>query len=196
MDNQQAERMRVLWKSGRDKLRSFFVHLSEVREEIGDDALPAWCMNELGIGLSVIARMTATLSAVDGELAKAELAKATKAEKERRAAERVRQKARKQQGKAMTTCERTSMTNNIIDIEILRDRRILNEIEANQACWEQVHLGMVEVMCQSKLHDISLTSATLRALLDVLEASGLDRRSAKQSIDRSLSAFVEQQVAP
>ena len=88
------------------------------------------------------------------------------------------------------------MKSNIIDIEMFRVRRTLNEIEADQACWEQVRLRMGEVMCQSKLHDISLTSATLRALLDVLEASGLDRRSAKQSIARSLSAFVEQQVAP
>lgn len=93
MDNQQAERMRVLWKSGRDKLRSFFAHLTEVRQEIGDDALPAWCMEELHIGLSVIARMTATLGAVDEELAKAEFSKAQKAEKERRSAERANQVA-------------------------------------------------------------------------------------------------------
>jgi hypothetical protein len=84
---QQSERLRALWKSGRDKYRSFFVVLEEVRKEIGDDALPAWCRNELYIGLSVITQIAAVLGKVDEVTAKADLAAANKAEKEQKEAE-------------------------------------------------------------------------------------------------------------
>jgi flagellar biosynthesis GTPase FlhF len=86
MDNQTAERLRALWKSGRDKYTSFFSVLGEVRTEIGDEALAHWCLEELHVGITEIKTMAAVLSKSDAQRAKAELAAASKAENERRAA--------------------------------------------------------------------------------------------------------------
>jgi ATPase subunit of ABC transporter with duplicated ATPase domains len=68
MQEQQAERLRVLWKSGRDKYNSFFAVLEEVRAEIGDEALPKWCVDNLQIGLSVITETRKVLLRVDAEI--------------------------------------------------------------------------------------------------------------------------------
>jgi hypothetical protein len=86
MDEQKTERLRALWKSGRDKYRSFFAVLNEVCQEIGDEALPAWCRTELFIGLSVITQIANVLGKIDEQVVKAELAAANKVEKEERAA--------------------------------------------------------------------------------------------------------------
>jgi hypothetical protein len=85
MDEQQQERLRALWKSGRDKYRSFFAVLEQVRHEIGNDALPKYCVEELGIGLSVITLATNILNGIDAKIAKSELVTANALEKERRA---------------------------------------------------------------------------------------------------------------
>jgi hypothetical protein len=85
----RAERMRVLWKSGRDKYRSFFAVLDEVRGEIGSAKLPAWCVSELHIGLSVIMKATALLTQLDQERIKTDNAAALAAEREQRAAKQA-----------------------------------------------------------------------------------------------------------
>jgi hypothetical protein len=85
MDNkQQADRLKALWKSGRDKYRSFFVVLNEVRQEIGDEALASWCFDELSIGFSVITKTADILNnKIDTAKIKADLAAASRAEKPR-----------------------------------------------------------------------------------------------------------------
>jgi hypothetical protein len=79
----------------------------------------------------------------------------------------------------------------IIDFEAAKDRRTEREIDADQAQWEDLHLGLVGLICKSGRSTIAVTPDTLRALLDVLEASGLSRQEAKAFIARSLNAFRE-----
>ena len=81
MDNQQIERLLALWKSGRDKYRSFFAVLEEVRQEIGNDALPAWCRMNLQIGLSVITKARCLLTETDADIVKQNLAATLAAER-------------------------------------------------------------------------------------------------------------------
>jgi regulator of replication initiation timing/molybdopterin converting factor small subunit len=75
---EQAERLRALWKSGRDKYVSFFAVLSEVKREVGDDKLSDWCFYELRIPLPVIVRAHGLLTEADAARVKADLAAATK----------------------------------------------------------------------------------------------------------------------
>jgi len=78
---QQAERLQALWKSGRDKYLSFFTVLEEVRQEIGSDALPRWCAENLRIGLSVIIKHRKLLQDVDAEIVRRNTAAAVAADK-------------------------------------------------------------------------------------------------------------------
>lgn len=84
----QAERLRVLWKSGRDKYVSFFAVLNEVRKEIGDEALPNWCFDNLRIGITTITKAKGLLIETDREIVKGDLAAANKAHHEQAAAAR------------------------------------------------------------------------------------------------------------
>jgi hypothetical protein len=77
---EQVQRLRALWKSGRDKYRSFFAVLNEVRMEIGDDALKDWCFDRLRIAFSAINVTANILGDVDGKIARASL-KAARARK-------------------------------------------------------------------------------------------------------------------
>lgn len=86
-EQQQADRLRALWKSARDKYASFFTTLNEVRGEVGDDALPTWCIHNLGIGISVILNVSEALTKTDREVVRAKLAAANKAENEAKAKE-------------------------------------------------------------------------------------------------------------
>ncbi len=79
--DQQADRLKALWKSGRDKYSSFFAVLEEVRQVIGDAALASWCYNELRIGLSVITTTKDILRKADAARVKSELAAAKAAAK-------------------------------------------------------------------------------------------------------------------
>jgi hypothetical protein len=81
MDNQEPERLLALWKSGRDKYRSFFAVLVDVKREIGIDALPAWCRDNLRISLSIIENAIDLLAEIDAKTAKEHLAGAKAAEK-------------------------------------------------------------------------------------------------------------------
>lgn len=81
MDMQQADRLKALWKSGREKYLSFYAVLEEVRKEIGNEALPAWCRDNLQIGISVIAANRGLLTKVDADIVKTNLAAAMLYEK-------------------------------------------------------------------------------------------------------------------
>jgi hypothetical protein len=70
----QAQRLRALWKSGRDKYASFFVVLDEVRAEIGNDALADWCFDNLRIGISVIRQTRKVLRETDAAIVERNLA--------------------------------------------------------------------------------------------------------------------------
>ena len=83
---QEAERLRALWKSGRDKYASFFHVFSDVRKEVGDANLADWCYRELRISLDIVLMAGKTLTKIDGERVKAEFAAANKVENEKRAA--------------------------------------------------------------------------------------------------------------
>jgi hypothetical protein len=98
-----AQRLTALWKSGRDKYRSFFTVLNEVRREIGDDALGDWCRNELRIGLSVILDVRKLLNKTDSEVVRAELATANKAEREKAKLERIAKEQLKRNLRAKTS---------------------------------------------------------------------------------------------
>jgi hypothetical protein len=91
-DEQRAERLRALWKSGRDKYVSFFAVLDEVRREVGDEALPNWCIDNLRIGLAVIASTKKILIKADADIVKRNFAAAAVAEKAQAYA--VREEAR------------------------------------------------------------------------------------------------------
>lgn len=78
----------------------------------------------------------------------------------------------------------------VVDFEAAKDRRDTEEIDRDQAHWEAVNQRLFEVMMTSDLSWSSLASATLRALLDALEARyDMPRLDAKKSISSSLNAF-------
>jgi hypothetical protein len=79
---QQAQRLKVFWKSGRDKYRSFFYELAEVKKVIGARALPNWCRQYLRMDLKIIMMMSGLLTDVDAKNVKAEFADAIAARKE------------------------------------------------------------------------------------------------------------------
>jgi hypothetical protein len=81
MENQHTARLKALWKSGRDKYRSFYTVLGDVRKEIGDEALAEFCLKELQIGLSVITNTANVLIRVDSEAVRTELAEANRIER-------------------------------------------------------------------------------------------------------------------
>src|ERR1700730_8849449 len=81
MDPDRINRMRTLWKKGRNMYASFFTELGEVRKEIGDEALAHWCAAELYIGLSVINDSAKLLLKGDAQRVRDDLARAKAAEK-------------------------------------------------------------------------------------------------------------------
>lgn len=80
----------------------------------------------------------------------------------------------------------------IIKFDALKDRRKKSEILADQAKWEALDRQVYELIVRHQdLSDTAITSATLSALLDALEAGGLSRSEAKVFIAKSLRAFGE-----
>jgi hypothetical protein len=78
----QVDRMRALWKSGRDKFASFYTALHEVRKEVGDAELPSWCIRNLGVGMSIIVRTAGILRETDAEQVEQEFKAAQKHERQ------------------------------------------------------------------------------------------------------------------
>jgi hypothetical protein len=77
-----AQRLRVLWKSGRDKYQSFFYELAEVQKQVGKRSLPKWCRENLGMHLHIVMAMAGMLTKADKAGVKAEFAGAIEAEKQ------------------------------------------------------------------------------------------------------------------
>lgn len=140
--NQQTDRLRALWKSGRDKYRSFFTVLNEVRAEIGNDALPAYCRDELSIGLTVITSMTSVLGKMDETAVKADLVAANTAKNEQRAAEINNAK----QVKLVATRQRER------DAEVHRKTMIDEKLETFKA---EVELKKVQTRERERLHRLN-----------------------------------------
>lgn len=105
---------RVLWTKGQNMFSAFFAEIEEVRKQIGDHAeFARWCIYELHIPLTAISRVTSVLQIVDGEIVKANLAEAKKAEelqkrreREQREAYAAAERARKEQEKADAAAEK------------------------------------------------------------------------------------------
>jgi hypothetical protein len=83
------------------------------------------------------------------------------------------------------------MSTNIINIETLKERRTHAVIDADEAHWNAFRDDLVERMVTSRRPDNFLVGATLRALLDVIEAGGKNRVDAKMLIARVLNVFEE-----
>ena len=64
------------------------------------------------------------------------------------------------------------MPDDPIDFEAFKERRDLAEIDADEAHWWAVVDQLIAVLWKSELSNIGITSATLRALLETLEAGG------------------------
>jgi hypothetical protein len=92
-DEQLADRIRVCWKSGRDKYQSMFAMLDQVRKRIGDEELPRWCMDKLHISFSIILEVMKVLNRFDKARTKADFAKAKQAEKDQRDANKKQRRA-------------------------------------------------------------------------------------------------------
>ena len=90
-----------------------------------------------------------------------------------------------------------------IDFQQARRRRVEAESEAEHGRWAAARDNVVKVLVTSGLSDTSVTSAALRALLDVLEhgrivvaddgnrrlANGMSRHEAVQQIASYLRVF-------
>jgi hypothetical protein len=74
----QVDRLRALWKSGQDKFHAFYATLNAVRQQVGDDKLADWCLDNCGIGMSRITQVADVLKKDDAARVKEEL-KAAKA---------------------------------------------------------------------------------------------------------------------
>jgi hypothetical protein len=83
----------------------------------------------------------------------------------------------------------------IIDFEAERNRRSFAEIDADEANWNSVQQELLTIMSNAvltgKVSEVGLTSATLRALLDMLHAvdpsESLDDR--RKEVARTLACF-------
>ena len=94
--DEQLERMRVLWKKGRNMLSSFFTELDTARRQIGDDELFSdWCFYHLGVGVIQLGEVATILKRDDADRIRNDLAAAKRAEAERLAAERHAHKLEK-----------------------------------------------------------------------------------------------------
>jgi hypothetical protein len=87
-EEQTINSMKALWKSGRDKFRSFLTQFGEVDRELGPAAMDDWCIHKLGIGLDAITKVTGIFEHLDERNAKAILAPAVRAEKEKQLREK------------------------------------------------------------------------------------------------------------
>lgn len=83
--NEQIDRMRVLWKKGRNMFSSFFAETDTVKKQINNDTLfSQWCFFQLQIDVTTISNMAAILRQGDAARIRTEFAEAKRAEKERR----------------------------------------------------------------------------------------------------------------
>ena len=83
--DEQMERMRVLWKKGRNMFSSFFAEADTIRRRISNDELFAsWCFFQLHIDVYSINAVTVALKADDAARVRDDFSSVKRAEKERR----------------------------------------------------------------------------------------------------------------
>jgi hypothetical protein len=83
---------------------------------------------------------------------------------------------------------------NIIDFEQIKNCRLDAEIAADQDHWESVSDQLAEIMEASGLHQTSMISAALSAIIEALDTdtyNNVSRHDAKALIARNLNAFRE-----
>jgi hypothetical protein len=89
IDQEKADRVRVLWKKARNFYSSFFAELGDVRAELGnDEEFIAWCDSELRVSIGVISEVAGVLQTADRRLARAELFRAKAIERLQKKRER------------------------------------------------------------------------------------------------------------
>jgi hypothetical protein len=76
-----------------------------------------------------------------------------------------------------------------IDLEQVRQRRAEAKINENQEQWETVKMQLMEIMSSSGLADTSLISATLAALLLMIDRG--DIVETKRRVALTLNVFTE-----
>lgn len=81
------------------------------------------------------------------------------------------------------------MNDNIINLNEAKERRAIAESDADEAQWNNLVDQVTNVLMQSDMQNGSLISATLCALLDTLERSGLTREEAKLEVTGRLKMF-------
>jgi len=78
---------------------------------------------------------------------------------------------------------------NIISFEKARDRREIAESEADQAQWENLRDRLIGTLMGSDFQNTALTSASINALLDVLQRSGMNFDDAKTLVARCVNVM-------
>jgi len=78
---------------------------------------------------------------------------------------------------------------NIISFEKARDRREIAESEADQAQWENLRDRLIGTLMGSDFQNTALTSASINALLDVLQRSGMNFDDAKTLLARCVNVM-------
>ena len=77
----------------------------------------------------------------------------------------------------------------IISFEAAQDRRDEAQIDTDQAHWEDLRERLLAIMMASDLHNTSLVSATVNALIEALAQNGLDTNDAKTAVTRCIRAM-------
>lgn len=117
--DEHANRLRVLWKTGRDKYASFFAVLEEVRAEIGNDALSNWCFHNLSISLSTIVKISEVLVKTDQDIVKRNTAAALAAEKTKNREEREANRKAREDAAAARQLEKEKRAQELADEKLV-----------------------------------------------------------------------------
>ena len=80
-------------------------------------------------------------------------------------------------------------TTKLMSFEDAQDRRSEAEIVADQAQWADLRHRLLVVMMASDLHNTQLTSATISALMEALQRSGVDFDEAKTFVSDTVVAM-------
>jgi hypothetical protein len=115
-----ANRLSVLWRSGRNQFASFFTILNDVQLQVGPEQLEQWCVDNLKLHISVIAKVTAILREVDAERERRALAPARQAQRLAEVERRQRDLERRRD--ALAERQRT-----LAEIEQLRQTKPLKQ---------------------------------------------------------------------
>jgi hypothetical protein len=77
----------------------------------------------------------------------------------------------------------------IIDFDTAKERRAIQEIEADEAEWNAFRDQLLTVMMSTSMSNLALATAALNALLEVLQRSDLGLDEAKALVASQLRMF-------